>query len=62
MNSPPQKKARGELASNTARKLIALREYTALKRFANVFGLAFPFFEQRRCRLPNRIHIERNVQ
>jgi hypothetical protein len=42
MNGPP-KKARGKLASKTARKLIASAHYAVLAWLAIVFGAAFGF-------------------
>ena len=42
----PPKKARGELASKTARKLIARAHYGVLTLLANVFGAPFWLFEQ----------------
>jgi hypothetical protein len=57
MNSPP-KKEHGELASKTARKLIALSQYAAWTMLASVFGAPFWFFEQRRWRVADRIDNE----
>jgi hypothetical protein len=62
MKSPPPKKARGELASKTARKLIASARYAVLALFATVLGAAFWFFEQRRCRLADSLDNERRAQ
>jgi hypothetical protein len=60
MNGPP-KKARGELASKTARKLITIAYYAVLASFATVFGAAFWFFEQRRWRVADRLDNERSA-
>jgi hypothetical protein len=61
MTSPP-KKARGELASTTARKPITSACYAALTPLANVFGSSFCFFEQRRWRMADRFNDERSAQ
>jgi hypothetical protein len=61
MTSPP-KKARGELASTTARKPIAAEFYAALTPLANVFGSSSCLFEQRRWRLADRINDKRSAQ
>jgi hypothetical protein len=53
------KKARGELASKTARKLIASPHYAALAVLAKLFGAAFWFLEQHRWRVADRIDNER---
>ena len=47
----PPKKAPGELASNTGRKLIAAGHYAVLALLAKIFGAPFWYFEQRRWRL-----------
>lgn len=61
MNGPP-KKARRELASKAARKLIASAEYSALTLLTNVFGELFWFFEQRRWQLADSLDNERSAQ
>jgi hypothetical protein len=61
MNAPP-KKERGELASKTARELIASAHYAVLAFVANLFGAVFWFFEQRRCRLVDSLDNERSMQ
>jgi hypothetical protein len=59
MNRPaPPKKAPGELASKTGRKLIARAYYATLALLANVFGSSFWFFESHRARLADRIENE----
>jgi hypothetical protein len=63
MNShPPPRKARGELASKTARKLITPTHYAVLTVLANLFGMAFWFFEQRRGQLADSLENERSRQ
>jgi hypothetical protein len=57
----PPKKARGELASKTARKLITSAHYAVLASFATVFGAAFWFFEQRRGQLADWLDNERST-
>jgi len=57
MSAPP-KKARGELASKTARELIATAHYGVLTFVANLFGAVFWFFEQRRWRIADRLDNE----
>ena len=61
MTGPP-KKERGELASNTARKLIAFAYYGTLTLFANILGMAFWFFERRRWQLADWFDNERSAQ
>jgi hypothetical protein len=61
MNAP-QKKARGKLASETARKPITCAHYAVLTMLATVFGAAFWFFEQRRGRLADWLDNERSGQ
>jgi hypothetical protein len=56
------RKAPGELASKTGRKLIASAQYSALTLLANVFGAAFWFFEQRRWQLADQLEQERGGQ
>jgi hypothetical protein len=58
----PPKKARGELVSKTARKLIASTQYAALSVLANLFGALFWFIEQRRWRLADLFDNERSMQ
>jgi hypothetical protein len=58
MTWPPEKKARGELGSKAARKLIARTEYRALSLLANILGELFWFAEQRRWRLADLIDDE----
>lgn len=58
----PPKKARGELASKTARKLIARTYYATLALLANIFGALFWFFEQRRGRLADSLENQRSEQ
>lgn len=58
MNSPPQRKAPGELGSRTGRKLIVRIHYAALTLFANLFGAAFWFVEQRRWRFADQLDNE----
>jgi hypothetical protein len=60
MNGPP-KKARGELASKTARKLKASAHYAVLTVLANIFGEPFWFFEQRRWQLADWLDDERRT-
>jgi hypothetical protein len=56
LNSPaPPKKARGELASKTARKLIARGHYATLTLLANIFSSPFWFFENHRAQLGDHI-------
>ena len=57
MKSPP-KKARGKLASKTARKPITWAHYVVLTVLANLFGAPFWFFEQCRWRLADRLDNE----
>ena len=52
------KKARGELASKTARNLIARTHYAAFTLFANIFGVVFWFLEQRRWRVADQLDNE----
>ena len=59
MSSPP-KKARGELASKTARKLTTSARYSVLASFATVFGAVFWFVEQRRWRLADSLDNEKS--
>ena len=54
----PPKKARGELASKTARKLIASAQYVALSVLANFLGAVFWAVEQRRWRLADQMYNE----
>jgi hypothetical protein len=61
MNAP-SKKARGELASKTARKPITWARYAVLTILANLFGMPFWYFEQRRGRLADRLDNERSAQ
>jgi hypothetical protein len=58
--APPEKKARGELASKTARKLIAQTYYATLALLANILCSPFWFFESHRARLADRIENERS--
>ena len=58
----PPKKSRCELASKTARKLIAFAYYATLTLFANILGIAFWFFEQRRSQLADWFGNERNTE
>ncbi len=58
MNSPPQRKAPGELGSKTGRKLIARTYYAALTLLANIFGAVFWFVEQRRRRVADQLDNE----
>jgi hypothetical protein len=60
MNSPPQRKAPGELGSKTGRKLITEAEYHALALLTTLFRSPFWFFEQRRARLADRVENERS--
>jgi len=62
MSAPPKRKARGELASKSARKLITRPYYAVVTALANLFGAAFWFFEQRRSRLADCIDNERGTQ
>jgi hypothetical protein len=57
--SEPLKRARGELASKTARKPITCAHYAVLTVLATVFGAAFWFFEQRRGRLADELERRR---
>jgi hypothetical protein len=57
MKGPP-KKACGELASKPARKLITPAHHATLSLLENIFGAPFWFFEQRRCRIADRIDNE----
>lgn len=56
----PPKKARGELASKTARKLTTPIRYSALAVLAKFFGWPFWFFESHRVRLADHIENERD--
>jgi hypothetical protein len=56
----PKEKARGELASKTARKLITQANYATVALLANVFGSVFWFFESHRARVADRIENERS--
>ena len=58
MNSPPQRKAPGELGSKAGRKLIAQTHYAALTLFANIFGAVFWFVEQRRWQVADQLDNE----
>jgi hypothetical protein len=58
----PRKKKRGKLASNAARKLIAVAHYAVLTALASVFGVPFWFFEQRRQRVADHIDNVRSGQ
>ena len=58
MNSPPQRKTPGELGSRTGRKLLQKIKYAALTLFANMFGAAFWFVEQRRWRVADQLDNE----
>ena len=58
MNSPPQRKTPGELASRTGRKLLRKIQYAALTLVANIFGAVFWFVEQRRCRVADQLDNE----
>jgi hypothetical protein len=60
MNAPP-KKMRGELASKTARKLIASAHYAVVTAFPTVFGAVFWFLEQRRGQLADCLDNERRT-
>jgi hypothetical protein len=53
-----RKRKRPALASIPGVKLIAAAYYLALTTAANVFGAVFWFFEQRRCRIADRIDNE----
>jgi hypothetical protein len=56
MTSPPKKApGAGEL---TGRKVIARTYYAALTLFANIFGAAFWFVEQRRWRVADQLDNE----
>jgi hypothetical protein len=56
------KKARGELASKSARKPITWAHSAVLTMLATVFGAAFWFFEQRRGRLADWLDNEGSRQ
>ena len=58
MNSPPQRKAPGELGSKAGRKLIQKIQYAALTLVANIFGTVFWFAEQRRWRVADQLDNE----
>jgi hypothetical protein len=60
MNAPP-KKARGELASKTARKVTTCAYYAAHTVIANLLGVAFWFVEQRRGQLADWLDNERSA-
>jgi len=61
MHAPaPPKKARGELASKAARKLVTRARYAVLALLANIFGAPFWLFEQRRGKLRDRIDNEKD--
>jgi len=57
MKSPPKGKP-GELGSKTGRKLLQKIKYAALTLFANIFGAAFWFVEQRRWRVADQLDNE----
>jgi hypothetical protein len=55
----PRKSARGELASKTARELIASAAYAALAVLAKLFGTIFWTLEQHRWRLADELERRR---
>jgi hypothetical protein len=58
MNSPPKRKAPGQLGSRTGRKLIAYGYYAVLSLLASLSGGLFWAVEQRRWRISDRIENE----